>query len=250
MPVLRLTLAYDGTDFHGFARQPRVRTVEGVLTEALSRVLTTPPKLSVAGRTDAGVHAEGQVVSFEADAEPERLQRALNGRLAPEVVVSESRLAPEGFDARHSATGREYRYRIRSGLLPDPFSARYEWHRPGTHALGAMRQAARDLVGEHDFRSFCRADGRSTVRKLTRLSVRRQGDLLEIGAGADGFLHQMVRSLVGTLVEVGEGNRDPASMPVVLASRSRQAAGRVAPSRGLTLVRVHYGAHPRRAGSP
>lgn len=252
MPVLRLTLAYDGTDFHGFANQPRVRTIEGVLIESLAQILGARPKVSVAGRTDAGVHAEAQVVSFEADADPDRVQRALNGRLAPEVVVTEARAAPNGFDARHSATAREYRYRIRTGPYPDPFSAPYEWHRPGNPSLTSMRRAAKDLVGEHDFRSFCRVpsgDGRPTVRTLTRLSIRRTGDLLEIGAAADGFLHQMVRSLVGTLVEVGDGTRGPSSMPEVLVARSRAAAGRVAPARGLTLVRVHYGAHRKRRSS-
>lgn len=252
MAVLKLVLAYDGTGFHGFARQPGQRTVEGALLDALERILGRRPRLSVAGRTDAGVHAEGQVVSFEADgdADPGRLQRALNGMLGPEIAVRRVGRAPAGFDARHSATARSYRYRVRVGEVPDPFTARTEWHRPGEYGLGPMRRAAGLLVGEHDFASFCRPGGGSTVRRLERLSVRRAGEILEIRARAGSFLHQMVRSLVGTLLAVGEGRLEAGSMPDVLAAGDRSVAGPVAPPHGLTLVSVHYGAHPRaRRGS-
>lgn len=245
MSVIKLVLAYDGTDFHGWASQPRARTVQGVLEEALGRLLGQPPRMSVAGRTDAGVHAEGQVASFESphDLEPERVRRMLNGIFAPEVVVLRATRAPKGFDARHSATGREYRYRIDTGELPSPFEARYIWHRPGPLSLARMRKAARLLVGEHDFASFCRAPEApaGTVRFLRRLAVSASGGRMEIGAAANAFLHQMVRSLVGTLVAVGEGRMEPAAMPKVLAARAREAAGPVAPPHGLTLVRVRYG---------
>lgn len=248
--IVRLTLAYDGTGFRGWARQrdPRIRTVEGVLTERLETVLREPVKLSVAGRTDAGVHARGQVASFRTTSTIalDRLQRAMNAGLAPEVVVIEARDAPDGFDARFSATGREYVYRIHEADLPDPFSAHFVWHRPGTLRLGPMRGAARHLVGEHDFSSFCRRPegGRSPVRTLRRLTVARRGDLLEVRAEANGFLHQMVRSLVGTLAAVGEGGIEPGSIPRILAAKDRAAAGRLAPARGLTLERVRYA--PRR----
>lgn len=249
MAIVKLVLAYDGSGFRGFARQPRVRTVQGLLEETLERVLGEVPKLSVAGRTDAGVHALGQVVSFEAGLDPARIQRSVNRLLAPEVVVGEAALAPEGFDARHSATAREYAYRIRIAEWPDPFTARFEWHRPGALALGQMRQAARLLVGEHDFSSFCRppAEG-GTIRHLRLLSVSRAEDTLLIRAVADSFLHQMVRSLVGTLVEVGRGRLDPGAMPAILAARDRSAAGPVAPPDGLTLLRVRYAAHRRGPG--
>ncbi|MGH2652968.1 MAG: tRNA pseudouridine(38-40) synthase TruA [Actinomycetota bacterium] len=240
MPVLKLVLAYDGTDFRGFARQPRLRTVQGTLEDALARMLGDVPRISVAGRTDAGVHAEGQVVSFPADAESQRVARALNGMLAPEVVIRSAARAPEWFDARRSARARQYRYRVRTAALPDPFTARYEWHRPGTYRLGAMRRAARLLEGEHDFTSFSRPGPTSPVRGLERLSVRAVGDGLEVRARAGAFLHQMVRSLVGTLLAVGEGKMDAGSIPEVLAARSRAAAGPVAPPHGLTLVRVVY----------
>jgi len=248
MTVLRLTIAYDGTGFRGWARQREQRTVQGVLEGALQRFLETAPKLSVAGRTDAGVHARGQVVSFTADdVDVQELQRAVNAMLAPEVVVTDARHAADGFDARFSATAREYRYRIDVGAWPDPFSSRFVWHRPGSPSLAAMRVAARHLVGEHDFASFCRRppDGSSTVRRLERLAVSRSGDRVEVFARANAFAHQMVRSLVGTLVAVGEGSRHPDEMPEALAARDRGVAGPVAPTHGLTLERVIYG---RRVG--
>jgi tRNA pseudouridine38-40 synthase len=243
--VIKLVVAYDGTGFHGFARQPGTRTVEGVLEAALERLLGSPPRLSVAGRTDAGVHAAGQVVSFQADMDTDRVARALNGMIGPEVAILQARRAPGGFDARRSARAREYRYRLRTAEVPDPFSARYEWHRPGRYRVREMRWAAGLLEGEHDFASFCRApkDG-STVRRLDRLAVRPAGPVLEVRARATGFLHQMVRSLVGTLVAVGEGKMEAEAMPAVLEARSRAAAGPVAPPWGLTLVRVLYGGSP------
>lgn len=251
MAVIKLVLAYEGTGFRGYASQPGRRTVEGVLVDELERILGRRPKLSVAGRTDAGVHAEGQVVSFAGDEDSDRLQRAINVRLAPELVVSRAARAADGFDARKSATGRTYRYRIRTDELPNPFTARYEWHRPGTYRLRDMRAAAGLLEGHHDFASFCRlpGDGGSTSRTLRRLSVRRAGQLLEIGARADAFLHQMVRSLVGTLAVVGEGRIAPEAMPEILAAGDRSAAGPVAPPDGLTLVSVTYGPHPTRTWS-
>jgi tRNA pseudouridine38-40 synthase len=197
----------------------------------------------VAGRTDAGVHAEGQVASFRApnQTDPDRIQRALNGMLAPEVVVRTARRAPDAFDARHSAAARLYRYRIDTSPVPDPFTARFVWHRPGPLRLGAMRAAARHLIGEHDFASFCRTPQKGgTVRRLIRLSVSASGSEIDIRAEADGFLHQMVRSLTGTLAVVGEGRIGPDSLPSILAARSRSAAGPVAPPHGLTLVRVRY----------
>jgi tRNA pseudouridine38-40 synthase len=172
-----------------------------------------------------------------------RLQRSVNAMCGPEVVVTDARTAPERFDARHSASAREYRYRIDVGPVPDPFTARFVWHRPGELSLRAMRAAARGLVGEHDFASFCRVPGqdRSTVRRLERLSVSRVGDRLEISARANAFLHQMVRSLVGTLVAVGEGRVPPDAMAEILQARDRSAAWAIAPAHGLTLELVVYG---------
>jgi tRNA pseudouridine38-40 synthase len=248
--VVRLVLAYDGTGFHGWARQAGLRTVQGTLELVLARVLGEVPRIAVAGRTDAGVHARGQVGSFPtADPDPPRLQRAINRALAPEVVALRVSLAPPGFDARRDATAREYRYRIDVGPVPDPFEARYVWHRPGDVSLARMRRAARFLVGEHDFASFCRAPSppRNTVRVLRRLAVSRRGDRVDVFAVGDSFCHQMVRSLVGTLEAVGRGSRDPEQVPVMIAARQRATAGLVAPPHGLTLERVRYG--PRRGGT-
>ena len=242
--IARLTLAYDGTRFRGWARNAGQRTVEGVLTDALERALGSAPKLAVAGRTDAGVHARGQVASFAAaeGVDLERLQRSINGMLAPEIVATEARRAPDDFHARFSASAREYRYRIDVGEWPDPFDAPFVWHRPGELSLSAMREAARPLLGEHDFASFCRRpQSGGTVRRLERLSVARRGDRVEISARANAFLHQMVRTLVGTLVRVGDGRLDPATLPAILAARDRTRAAQMAPAHGLTLERVVYG---------
>jgi tRNA pseudouridine38-40 synthase len=248
--TLRLDLAYDGTGFRGWARQrdPRIRTVEGAVLEVLGALLRAPVRLSVAGRTDAGVHARGQVVSFTTrnPIGAERIQSALNGRLAPEVVVTRAADAPGTFDARASATAREYAYQVDVAPLPDPFTARFRWHRPGELSVARMRAAARSLVGTHDFASFCRRDGaRSTTRDLQLLSVSRSGDVVRFGLRANAFCHQMVRSLVGTLVAIGEGSIEPGELDRILAAHDRSAAARIAPPRGLTLERVIYG---RRVG--
>jgi tRNA pseudouridine38-40 synthase len=242
--IVRLSLAYDGSAFRGWARNSGQRTVEGVLSDALGRVLGDAPRLSVAGRTDAGVHARGQVASFvaEDDVDLERLQRSINGMLAPEVVAEDVRRAPEGFDARFSAIARDYRYRIDTGSWPDPFEARFVWHRPGEPSLSRMRSAARSLLGEHDFASFCRRpQSGGTVRRLERLSIARVGERVEIGARANAFLHQMVRALVGTLVAVGDGRLDPAAVHEILVARDRGRTPPMAPAHGLTLERVVYG---------
>ncbi len=253
--VVRLLLAYDGSGFRGWARQrdPSIRTVQGELEQYLERVLRERPTLKVAGRTDAGVHARGQVASFaSATLLPAgRLRAALNAALAPEVVVREVSFAPRAFDARFSATAREYAYRIDLAEVPDPFTARFVWHRPGPLSVPRMRAAAQTLVGEHDFASFCRRPGRdrSTVRRLERVTVARGGDLLVIRLRANAFLHQMVRSIVGTLVAVGEGRSQPSDVARILRARDRSGATQLAPARGLTLERVVYGRRaPTRPG--
>jgi tRNA pseudouridine38-40 synthase len=250
MSVVRLTLAYDGTGFRGWAKQRGQRTVEGVLTDALSRFLGDVPRLSVAGRTDAGVHARAQVASFAAPADRvdlTRLQRSVNTMLSPEVVVTDARWMSKGFDARFSATAREYRYRIDVGPWSDPFEARFVWSRPRELSVGAMRAAARHLVGEHDFSAFSRSagEGTSNVRRLQRLAISRAGDRVDVVARANAFAHQMVRSLVGMLAAVGDGSRDASQVPLVLESRDRGRVPSIAPPHGLTLERVLYGRSSR-----
>ena len=218
--TIRLLIAYDGTGFRGWAaqRDRSIRTVEGAICDVLTDVLVRPADpLRGRARTDAGVHARGQVASFRvADrTEVPRIRRALNSRLAPEVVVIAAEEAPEGFDARFSATAREYRYRVDVGDAPDPFTSRFVWHHPCAPDLRAMRTAARHLTGEHDFTSFCRhpGAGRPTVRYLQRASVSRSGDRVELGFRANAFLHQMVRAITGDPARrrrrEGRSRRDP-----------------------------------------
>jgi tRNA pseudouridine38-40 synthase len=240
---LRLDLAYDGTDFSGWARQAGRRTVEAVLATALAQVLRldAPPPLVVAGRTDAGVHATGQVahVDVPSTADPGRLARRLNGVLPDDVVVRSVLRAPPGFDARFSATGRAYRYRINDGVA-DPQRRRdtLHWQRPLDPEQ--MRSAAQRLVGEHDFAAYCRPRaGATTVRTLRRLDVRRD-DVVVVDAEADAFCHNQVRAMVGALLAVGDGRR-PAYWPgQVLLAGVRDSGVTVVPPHGLTLVRVDY----------
>ena len=252
---VRGTVAYDGAPFHGFAVNDGVPTVAGLLNGALARVLGTEVVLTCAGRTDRGVHAVGQVVSFDApdDASLEDVQRAVNRQCRPSVVVTALERVADDFDARFSATGRTYRYRILDRPDPDPFIVLRAWHVWGPLDVDAMQLATADLIGEHDFSSFCRRptprpDGTPTVlvRRITSASWRRVADglsgadLLEFEVSATAFCHQMVRSVVGTLVAVGRGRLAADSMPLVLDARDRQAAGEPAPPEGLTLWSVDY----------
>jgi tRNA pseudouridine38-40 synthase len=243
--VLKLILAYDGTDFHGFAAQRDERTVEAVLSTALSRVLRGSVVLCCAGRTDAGVHAWSQVVTCAAspDVEPEIVKRSVNSQLAPEVVVRHAEFVDASFDARHSARWRAYRYTIVNRDTPDPFRARHAWWVPESLDLPAMRLGADPFLGEHDFSSFCRKgpEGSTTVRRVLGSEWRDVGDdVLVYEIRATAFCWQMVRSIVGTLVDVGIGKIRPGEIMGILRARDRSAAGRVAPPHGLCLWDVGY----------
>jgi tRNA pseudouridine38-40 synthase len=245
---IRLVVAYDGTGFRGFAAQqsqPRVRTVGGVLANAIEKVLRHPVELTCAGRTDAGVHARGQVVSFESEPglDPWRLQSALNSMLGPEIVVQSVDLVEAAFDARRSATARTYEYTIVNRPAPDPFLARYAWWISEPLDLRMLRLAADVFVGEHDFSSFCRKgpEGSSTVRRVFTSRWIDDGDGVlryEIRAGA--FCWQMVRSIVGTLIEAGVGKRRPGDLLAVVNAADRSAAAQPAPPHGLCLINVEY----------
>jgi len=245
---LRLVVAYDGGPFSGFARQRDRRTVQGALEAALSRLAKQPVRTVGAGRTDAGVHARGQVVHADVPArlDPERVRRALNGGLGPAIVVGEAAWAPPGFDARLSARRRTYVYRVDDSGHPDPLLRGFVLAWPRPLSVPRMREAARPLVGEHDFVAFCRSRaGATTTRRLRSVTVRRSGGLVEVRMVADAFCWQMVRSIVGHLLQVGDGRRDPASTAAVLAGGDRLAVGTVAPAHGLVLESVTYS----RAGS-
>jgi tRNA pseudouridine38-40 synthase len=244
---IRLDVAYDGAGFHGWAAQPGLRTVEGELSAALATVLRVPSvALTCAGRTDAGVHARGQVVHLDLPELPEgggRLARRVNGVLADDLRVRRAAEAPEGFDARFSALWRRYAYRVAdSPWLVDPLRRGHVlvWPRPVDEAL--MNAAAAALVGEHDFASFCRQrEGATTIRTLLDLAWSRKPDgLLEAHVRADAFCHSMVRSLVGCLLAVGEGRRSVEWPAEVLAAQRRDSAVAVAPAHGLTLEEVGY----------
>lgn len=250
---LRLTVAYDGSGFHGFARNVGVRTVAGVLTEALDRHLGRPVDITCAGRTDRGVHAQGQVITFDAPAdrvasegEVEGLVRAVNRMCGPEVAVRDPAVVGDDFDARFSATARRYRYLVWNHPEPDPFSARSAWHVPRPLSLPALRLACDPLIGEHDFSSFCRrprgAPGEvSLVRRVTEAAWSDDGGgRLRFEIEATAFCHQMVRAVVGTLVAVGLGKMTAGDVSGVLAARDRSGAGDLAPPHGLTLWTVRY----------
>lgn len=243
MPVIRLDLAYDGSGFHGFARQPQVRTVQGELESALARVLGTEPETTGAGRTDAGVHARHQVVSFTVDEPPDlaRLRRALDGILGPEMAVTAATLAPDDFNARFSPTWRSYRYFIDCRPATDPLRRTWVWHLGRELDLQAMREAARGFVGEHDFASFCRRRaGATTIRTVLEAAWERDGPRHCFRVRARAFCHQMVRSLVGFSVDVGLGRVPADSVGGVIGARDRQRVGTVAPPHGLVLWEVGF----------
>ncbi|WP_017537991.1 tRNA pseudouridine(38-40) synthase TruA [Nocardiopsis halophila] len=248
---LRLDLAYDGSGFSGWAEQPGRRTVQGVLQEALARVLRLPPEqavLTVAGRTDAGVHAAGQVAHLDVPeevwrAEGERVLRRLAGVLPPDVRVRSAAPAPEGFDARFSALHRRYVYRVSDAPWGVDPLRRHDvlWHRRPLDA-DRMNLAAAELAGEHDFAAYCRRrEGATTVRELLRLEWVREGDHLLAGTvQADAFCHNMVRALVGALLAVGDGRRDTGWPARVLAAGERDSAVHVVGPHGLCLEEVAY----------
>jgi tRNA pseudouridine38-40 synthase len=247
---VRVDLSYDGAAFSGWAAQPGQRTVEGVLSETLGHVLRLPAavRLTVAGRTDSGVHAHGQVAHADLPAEAwaahaDAALRRLSRALPPDLRVRSVGVAPDGFDARFSALWRRYAYRICDDPAQEDPLRRHDtlWH-PRHLDLAAMNEAAALLLGEHDFAAFCRKrEGATTVRALRRLEWVRDPDGVAVGCVvADAFCHNMVRALVGALLPVGEGSR-PASWPAqVLAATVRDPAVRVAPAHGLSLEEVRY----------
>jgi tRNA pseudouridine38-40 synthase len=252
MPTYRLTLEYDGEGFQGWQLQAGgCRTVQGVLEAAVARVTGERARVVASGRTDAGVHAEGQVASLELERAlaADRLRCALNGVLPGDVAVVDAARAPDGFHARRDACSKLYRYRVWNGRERSPLRERRALCLGRPLDLPAMRRAARAFEGSHDFSSFQAAGSSvvSTERRLLRLEVAGQaGAGVELLFEGEGFLRQMVRILTGTLLAVGSGRWLPGDMPAILAARDRSKAGPTAPARGLTLVAVRYAAHPPR----
>ena len=270
LPNWKLTLAYDGAGFSGWQVQPGEATIQGELQAALGRVTGESPLPQGSGRTDAGVHALGQVASFnlQAPIPAENLVRALNRTLPAAIRVLEARTAPSTFHARHSAVAKTYEYRVFRGEICPPFLARYVHTCSWPMSIGALHQSAQLFLGEHDFLSFAATDpdlatrsadpetdpGQSTKAPLTssRGSTRivfashweerpiAEGDLLVYRVRGNGFLHHMVRNLVGTMLDVGRGYRSAEEIPGIIAARARAAAGPTAPAQGLFLHSVEY----------
>lgn len=249
MRRFRLVLEYDGTDFSGWQIQPAGRCVQGVVEQALLEITGESCRLVSAGRTDAGVHARAQVAHVDCgtQVDPSELARALNALLPGDVTVVGLDLAADDFNARKSATGKIYRYRILNRSAPSALRARYAWQIRGPLDVEAMAKAALPLIGTHDFSAFRSAPGGPPEHEIPRRSLYR----LEVSRGADdeiwieacgrSFLRQMVRNLVGTLVEIGQGKRSAGAMAAILASRDRSQAAVAAPAHGLCLERVLYG---------
>jgi tRNA pseudouridine38-40 synthase len=240
----RVVVEYDGTEFSGFQYQPHERTIAGTLEEVLSRLFDEPIKITAAGRTDAGVHAVGQVLSFVAHASfpIDKLTIALNSALPADLSARDAeRVAPD-FSARNSALDRAYTYVVFNRPEPSAVARRWSCFEYRPLDLELMRRAAADLIGEHDFLTFCGVfpERGGTIRTLQALEIERDGDFVRLHFRAGGFLHRMVRIITGSLLEIGSGRRAPDAIPGLLAARDRRAAGLTAPPQGLFFVEVRY----------
>ena len=242
---IRLTVSYDGTAYNGFQRQnPPQVAVQNVLEEKLSAVCGDSVELAASGRTDSGVHAIGQVVNFFTDGTIplDRLPRAVNSILPPDIVVLEAAEADRDFSARHSAKSKIYIYRILQGYIPDPFERNYSWNIHKELDTDSMEKCLRMIEGTHDFSAFRAAGGPpvSPVRTIYEASLEKKGRIVELKFFANGFLYHMVRNLVGTLVNVGMGRTSVQRFWEIMASLDRNQAGATAPARGLYLYKVNY----------
>jgi tRNA pseudouridine38-40 synthase len=245
MRNIKLTLCYDGTDFHGWQRQPDLRTVQQALEEALEQLTGVHTATTASGRTDAGVHAFEQAVHFLTASRhsTETFVRALNALMPRDVRVLDATEMPQSFHATLDAKSKRYRYAIDNARIASSFQLRYSWHVPQPLDVQAMGRAGSSLLGRHDFRSFETdwPNRMSSVRTIMDLAVDRQGDQVTIEVEADGFLYNMVRSIAGTLVLVGSGKRPESWVAEVLAAQNRVEAGPTAPPQGLFLLVVRYG---------
>ncbi len=241
---VRLTVAYDGTNYHGWQVQKNGVTIEGELNRCLSELLQEPIEVVGASRTDAGVHALGNVAVFDTESRmpAEKISYALNQRLPEDIRIQRSEEVPADWHPRRCASRKTYEYRIYRGEFPMPTKRLYSLFTYHPLDVELMRQAASFLVGEHDFKSFCQAgtQAETTTRTIYRLDVEEQGAELVIRVCGSGFLYNMVRIIAGTLMEVGQGKRTPAAMEDVLSAKNRGAAGATAPAHGLTLVKYEF----------
>lgn len=245
MQNFKLTIEYDGGAYHGWQRQAGDRTVQEELEQALRRMTQQPITLIASGRTDAGVHALGQVANFtcETRISPEAFKKGLNSMLGGAIVIHRCEIVPRSFHSRYDAVSKTYRYRIRNHHRPRAIGRQYHWHVRAPLDMSAMQAASRHLLGSHDFTTFEGAGSprQHSVREIQRAEWILCGDhCLEFFIQANGFLRFMVRNIVGTLVEVGRGKRSPGDIPGLLAARDRSLAGPTAPAQGLCLMEVEY----------
>ena len=244
MRSIKLTIEYDGTEYHGWQVQPNVRTVQGVMEGKLAQITGERVRLIASSRTDAGVHALGQVANFKTQSslDARSFLNALNSLLPEDIRIKEVEEVDESFHARFGARGKMYEYRIFNGEVPSPFYRHFSWFIRGTLDLARMREAAMKLVGRHDFSSFCSSGSMhvTPIREIYGINVGGRGGIVFIRIEANAFLKQMVRNIVGTLVDVGRRKLTPSQFGRILEARDRQRAGIAAPARGLFLVRVNY----------
>ena len=244
MKRIKLVAAYDGTNYHGSQIQNNGETIEGVLKAELSSLLKEEINLIGASRTDAGVHARGNVFVFDTESRipPEKFSYALNARLPEDIRVQDSCEVPEDFHPRHQDTVKTYEYRVLNRKLPLPEYRLYAHFTYETLDVDKMNEACRHFIGEHDFASFCAAGSQveSTVREIYDLHVEKAGDLLTISVTGNGFLYNMVRIIAGTLLKVGGGHILPEEIPEIIEAKNRKEAGPTAPAKGLTLVQIRY----------
>ncbi len=244
---LKLTIAYDGTDYHGWQIQPGLKTVQGSLCSAAQALLREEVHMQGASRTDRGVHAQGQVGVFEtrSTVPPHQLVLAFNDHLPGDIAVLQARVVAPDFDVMRDVTQKHYRYTICNNRVCQPRMARFCWHFPGPLDVDVMHAAAQYLLGTHDFRSFAISvdTGQNTVRSVSRCDVSqdRVGDLIHIDVEGRGFLHHMVRIIVGTLVDIGRGHWRAQQIVDILGAKQRRAAGHLAPAKGLCLEGTQYG---------
>lgn len=244
MHNLKLTLEYEGTAYHGWQIQPELPTIQGILQETAKRISGEEVRITGAGRTDAGVHALGQVANFRTGKAlaPDRWQRAFNGLLPPDIVVRHIEVAPDDFDARRSAKQKTYQYAILNAPHPPALDRHWLLHVPEPLEIALMAEAATALVGERDFSAFRAADGDSanSIRRVSEARFDPEGNRIHFVITGDGFLKHMIRIVVGTLLDVGRGRVTPERFREILQSKDRQRAGRTASAHGLCLIRVNY----------
>lgn len=246
MKNIKLLIEYDGTCYHGFQRQPEFHgpTIQGILEERLRNITAENVKLAAAGRTDAGVHALGQVVNFHSDTRIplDKLPKAVNSLLPYDIRVKRADYVPETFNARFSACCKRYRYSVYNSTISSAFHRLYSYHVPQVLNVEDMREGARLMVGRKDFRAFCASGSpiKDFVRTLTHCEVRQEGPLITIDCQGDGFLYNMVRIISGTLLDIGKGRIKPSEIPGIISSQDRTLGGVTAPSHGLCLMHVEY----------